>query len=471
MSRIEDGYGLAIIGGGPAGLAPLLAAHRQGRLSEVLDRGVAIVEQADGLGGGDIGNYVINSDSTGTTFVDCLRSTTETPLTRLRSHKLTVAMAAAGDGPVPLSLVGRFMNLVGQTLGRMVASHPGCSVLTGHRVTAIKQVSGGWMTVAESRSQGQVSLRSRCVVSATGASQPTDRLAREVVGGINLAQRHGSKLLQSGDVFVGGGLAAVADRLARCGDPRVAIIGGSTSAAAVAHALLHRLPSIKFGHGAITLMHRRPLRIYYPSAEEALAEGYVEFGADDICPVSRRVFRFAGFRLDSRELIMQARGLGGRKPEPRLALHHLRDVDQEASAKLDRADLVVAALGYRPRAVPVFDLHGDPIDLLARQRPQAPLVDGWCRILDAEGVPIPGLFGIGLAAGFVPRGALGGEPSFSGQANGLWLWQNDVGDVIVDAVLNQDWGATYGSADWAMPMLAAAYQPASVLTASSGAQS
>ena len=30
---------------------------------------------------------------------------------------------------------------------------------------------------------------------------------------------------------------------------------------------------------------------------------------------------------------------------------------------------------------------------------------------------------IGLAAGFVPHGKFGGEPSFGGQPNGLWLWQ------------------------------------------------
>jgi hypothetical protein len=35
----------------------------------------------------------------------------------------------------------------------------------------------------------------------------------------------------------------------------------------------------------------------------------------------------------------------------------------------------------------------------------------------------------------VPWGRLGGEASFSGQANGLWLWQNDVGTMIVDQLL------------------------------------
>ena len=48
---------------------------------------------------------------------------------------------------------------------------------------------------------------------------------------------------------------------------------------------------------------------------------------------------------------------------------------------------------------------------------------------------MPGLFGIGLGAGFVPRGRLGGEASFRGQANGLWLWQHDVGSLIIDAVM------------------------------------
>ena len=56
--------------------------------------------------------------------------------------------------------------------------------------------------------------------------------------------------------------------------------------------------------------------------------------------------------------------------------------------------------------------------------------------MDALGTPLPKLYGMGLAAGFVPHGKLGGERSFRGQANGLWLWQSDVGAMIVDAVLS-----------------------------------
>jgi hypothetical protein len=112
------------------------------------------------------------------------------------------------------------------------------------------------------------------------------------------------------------------------------------------------------------------------------------------------------------------------------------DDDTAAQAHLREADLVVAALGYRPRALPLADAHGAPIALAAQDG--RAMVDRHCRITDAEGQPIPGLFGIGLAAGFVPWGPMGGEASFRGQANGLWQWQNDVGLMIVDQVLGAE---------------------------------
>jgi hypothetical protein len=133
---------------------------------------------------------------------------------------------------------------------------------------------------------------------------------------------------------------------------------------------------------------------------------------------------------------MQVRGIGGRLPEPRLKLHLLKHHDPEAVRLIDSVDLVIAALGYRPNALPILDKDGAEITLFAHTGSSAPLVDNRCCVMDSHGSPIPGLFGIGLAAGFVPHGKLGGEPSFSGQANGLWLWQNDVGSIIVDAVLS-----------------------------------
>jgi hypothetical protein len=145
---------------------------------------------------------------------------------------------------------------------------------------------------------------------------------------------------------------------------------------------------------------------------------------------------------------MRARGIGGLPPEPRLQLHRLGVDDAASRTLLDNADLVIAALGYRPHALPVLDEAENLVPLLAQTAPQAPLVDGSCRVLDATNNPLPGLFAIGLAAGFVPHGKLGGEPSFRGQANGLWLWQSDVGGLIVDAILHPSADDPSVNPDW-----------------------
>ena len=454
---------LVIVGGGPAGLAPLLAAHRDGELGALLDDGVVVVERSARLGSGSIGGYAINSDSSGRTFVDCLLCDVaetrgqpqtaksrnsggfrwsrqvcgwDTELTRLADHPLTRRLADAGDGTVALRDAGQFLGLVGEAMGRVFAEHPASRVLTTHHAASITRTAGGWsVRVRDLATGAEQTLLTRHVVLATGAEQPAGRLAAETVAGVNLVQRCAGRLLQSGDVLAAGGLEHVAGLLAAKPDPRVVIVGGSTSAASVAHALLHRLPQVRFGAGGVTLLHRRELRIYYPDRASALAEGYAEWTEDDVCPVSGKVFRFAGFRLDARELVMQARGIGGRPPEPRVRLHRLGPDDAGAVRLLDGADLVIAALGYRPRALPVHGRDGRPITLLSQTGPQQPLVDGQCRVLDGDGRPVPGLFGIGLGAGFVPRGRLGGEASFRGQANGLWLWQHDVGSLIVDAVM------------------------------------
>ncbi|RZM08608.1 MAG: aminotransferase DegT, partial [Sphingomonas sp.] len=156
-------------------------------------------------------------------------------------------------------------------------------------------------------------------------------------------------------------------------------------------------------------------------------------GPEDICPVSGFVYRLAGFRLEARDLVVRMLGIDGRAPDPRVALHRITgDDDSAARAIIADADLVVAALGYRPRALPIV---GDAGAIALAAQDGRPMVDRHCRIVDSDDQPIPGLFGLGLAAGFVPWGPLGGEASFSGQANGLWLWQNDVGQMIVDQVL------------------------------------
>ncbi len=427
------------VGGGPAGLAPLVWAARHGTLPRLAADGLVVVERGQRLGAGSIGGHAIGSDTLAETFLECLEDGAEPRLTALRAHPAALAVAAHRGGSAPLPTVAAFLEALGEVLSEVIRSAGG-RVLTGcEALWSRRRADGGWQTRLRTGS-GKDDVLSRHVVLATGAEQCRDALHAVPVAGKPLLPRFAGKLLLSGEAIAAGGAAEITRRLRGVTAPKVVIVGGSHSALATANRLLNHCPEAGFGPSAITLMHRRALRVFYPSAAAAEAEGYTDFDATDICPVSQRLFRLAGFRLEARELVMRALGIGGRTPEPRLRLHRLQGPAAEVEARrvLEEADLVIAALGYEPKALPVFDLNGQRIPLARAGTAPAPLIDGRCRVLDGNRRPIPGLLGLGLAAGFVPSGPLGGEPSFRGQTNGIWLWQNGAGAMIIEALLEQE---------------------------------
>ncbi|MGN6818968.1 MAG: aminotransferase class I/II-fold pyridoxal phosphate-dependent enzyme [Sphingomonas sp.] len=429
--------GLLVIGGGPAGTALLTAASKQDRLVALARGGLTIIERDDTLGGGQLGRYAISSDSTAETFLSAVKDNPHPEIAALLDHPAARRVAEfAGALGVPLADAGPLLRVTGDRLGAIVTAHGG-HVATGHEAIGAHRLSqGGWVTRLRRLSDGAViERRSHNIVVATGGSQQLDRLATQQVAGVPLHRLADGRLIQSDELLTSGGLERAADLLRGKRDPKVAVIGGSTSALASVALLLRSRPGIAFGAGGVTLLHRRPLRPFYPSEEAARADNFTDFGPDDICPVSGFVYRLGGFRLEARELVLRMLEIDGRAPDPRVATHRIGAAEADARAIVERADLVVAALGYRPRALPLFEGDGTPIALAADAG--RPMVDGHCRVLDAQDRPIPGVFGIGLAAGFVPWGQMGGEPSFRGQANGLWQWQNDVGLMIVDQVLGQ----------------------------------
>lgn len=424
-----------IVGGGPAGTALLTAASKRGALADLARSGLVIVERSGVIGGGRLGGYAITSDSTAHTFLSAIRDNPHPALAELAEHPVAQAVDRYADAlGVPLVDVGALLRTTGDRLAEIVRANGG-TILTGHEARSARQLADGRWQVRLRQTDGSETERlSDALVIATGGHQPIDRLAAQMVAGAPLIDLAAGRLVQSDEVLALGGMAKIADLLTHCPAPKIAVVGGSTSALATIILLLKANPALALGAGAVTLLHRRPLRPFYPTAEAAKADGFSDFTADDICPVSGFVYRLAGFRLEARELVLRMLGIGGRVPDPRVHCHRITgDDDGVARAHLERADLVIAALGYRPHALPLHDIRGRPMALAAHR--DAPMVDRYCRVLGADGTPISNLFGIGLAAGFVPWGKLGGEASFKGQANGLWLWQNDVGQLIVDQIL------------------------------------
>ena len=424
-----------IIGGGPAGTALLCAAAKAGRLEQMGALGTTIVDRGDRVGAGLLGRYGITSDSSAETFLTA-DAALPPGLSLAGEPEEQAIRAHIGGLGVPLPKVGAYLDRLGSVLSERLCALGG-AVLTGHEVVSARHGADGlWHVRARERADGSsVELSARSIVVATGGYQPAIRLVEEKVAGHTLVERCGSRLIQSDTLLREEGVEALRHLLGDRGRPlRIAIVGGSTSAISCAARLLQAQPSLALDAGSITVLHRRPLRPFYPSAEAARADGYDDFTADDICPVSGFVYRLAGFRLEARELVIHSLGINGRRGDPRLRLHRMAD-DDAALRILDDADCVVAAFGYRPNALPLLDEGGRAIRLRSDGPTHGAMVDDRCRLVDTAGAPVPGAFGIGLAAGYVPSGQLGGERSFRGQANGLWLWQNDVGRIIVDQLL------------------------------------
>lgn len=427
-----------IIGGGPAGTALLTAATKRNLLPDLAGSGLVVVERDAALGIGRLGGYAITSDSSATTFLTAVKDNVHPGLAALADLPTGAAIRAYADTVgVPLTTVGPLLRAAGEQLGGIVTAHGG-QVLTGHEaVKAQLGQDGVWTATLRRQLDGvMIEHRSHAIVIATGGHQPPDRLAAQHIAGAKLVDLAGDRLVQSDDFLASGGMVAAIRPLSDKRAPRIVVIGGSTSALAAIALLLKAHPALPLGAGAITLVHRRPLRPFYPSPAAAQADDFTDFGPDDICRVSGFVYRLGGFRLEARELVLRMLGVGGRTPDPRVQLHQIAaHAEADTRAVLAEADLVIAAIGYRPHALPLLRDDGSPIALAADQG--EPMVDRYCRITDANGAPVPGAFGIGLAAGFVPWGALGGEPSFRGQANGLWQWQNDVGLMIIDQLLGE----------------------------------
>jgi hypothetical protein len=272
---------------------------------------------------------------------------------------------------------------------------------------------------------------------AMGGRQQQEEIIRAQVAGCIPLSQYRSKIMFTDDLLSPGGHLRAKAKLEGCSRPKAVIIGGSHSAFSSAWTLLNKLGSVPFSEHAITLMHRSKLKLFYNNREEALADGYTDFTDEDICPVTKRINRMGGIRWDSKSLLRKLIGLGEEK-EPRMQLLKIEDDERTADRirqLLDECSLLVPALGYRPATIPVYNAQLEPVSLHCHHG--GPLVNNRSQVLGEQGLPLPGMFGAGLASGFMPGGKMGGEPSFNKQTNSLWAYQNDIGEMITAQLLER----------------------------------
>jgi hypothetical protein len=415
-----------IVGGGPGGLGPLVWAAQHGRLPAWLDEGVAVVERGTRLGG-SLGRYGINSDSLGGSYLECLGpDVVPEPLRQMRDDPVTEEMRIYRDAFPPLPLVDRYMGRMGLAVAQTFEQHPASALHLQTTARSVHLRSDGLVAVSvHGPDRRPYTLVAQSAVVAVGGHQPWRD--QSLVPGLRFADCR-TRLLPSNDLLSHAGLAEANDILRNAAGRRIVILGGSHSAYAVAWALLELPGAANLGEGQIAIVQRRAPRVFYPDKEAAEADRYpVDPG--DICPRTQRVNRMGGVRGHGRDIWRRITHRPGTEAEKRVAVLDMADFDRaELRTLLDEAALVTPCLGYRSSTLPIIDETGHRLALRADDNGDA--VGDDCRLVLAGGSRLPNVYGIGLGTGFRPSLAMGCEPNFSGQANSLWLYQNDIGGTI-----------------------------------------
>ena len=240
---------LIVIGGGPAGTALLTAAAKHDRLGALCRAGLVVVERDDAIGGGRLGQFAITSDSTAQTFLTAAENNPYPAIAELADHPAARVVAShRGSLGVPLVEIGLFLRATGAALTGIIRDAGG-DVLTGHvALRAERRGYGLWNIRLKRLADGrEIDQLARNIVIATGGHQPLDRLAAQQVAGAPLADLADGRLLQSDEILSVGGFERVVDLVAGRRAPRIAVVGGSTSALTTIALLLRGQPALALG--------------------------------------------------------------------------------------------------------------------------------------------------------------------------------------------------------------------------------
>jgi hypothetical protein len=427
VSVTAEQFGVVFCGGGPAALGPFVAAARLGRWEEFLSQGIAIVEPGP-VGPGSLAHYRIAANSLGRPFLECLDELPGPHFAALRDLPETRLLREQAAARPPLSVVAPFLARLGGVVAGLLEAHPRCAVLptrvVGLRLTGSAGSGGltGSSGVDVATGAGRT-LRARRAVIATGGRPFADHRRTEIVPDLGLAEFAGRVHHSESFIDVRRPVPPVRGS--------VVIVGGSHSAWSVADLLVHR-------HGVddITLVHRSAIRLYYGTAEQARSEGYTFDPVQDVCPASGQVNRYGGLRGRAHALARAALRLPGTAPVP-VRLVQVGDADPAELARARRAlraaGTVVVANGFEANLPPIH--HADGTPLTAAVDSTGTIVTPAGHLVDEHGTAHPELLAYGLGAGLAASAEVGGEPSYRRRADGVWLYQHDIGDIVLGDLL------------------------------------
>ncbi|WNJ19039.1 non-hydrolyzing UDP-N-acetylglucosamine 2-epimerase [Pontibacter sp. G13] len=410
-------YDTVIIGGGPAGTGLLMKAMKDGELEPLLNLGICLIEKSDTLVAGNLPEFRVNSDTYSKVFLECLEGSTGDYLDLDKLKEELAEFDEFADRSIPLPLTRKFLEGVGDQLHGILQAHSQSDVKLRTEILKIQVNDTGNYTLFTSDHQ---KIQADRVVIAVGGKPAFGHLCPSRLD----QTAHSDEILRGKKDPLLTGLPSQ--------NSKVVIAGGSHSAFSVVDYLLTHFPEKFSAEFPIEVWANESPKIYFPTAEEASENGYEEFTEADICPVTQRLFRLAGLRMDGRARYMDMLGMNGGPAENRAVFSQIDPHSDDFSQAMEASDLLIEATGYTFNTPSFFNTDHHRIEFQGEITRH--WVDDQCRMLTQEGEALLGVYGVGLASGFLPGTELGGEPSFRGQTNGLWYYQNLIADLILQQI-------------------------------------
>lgn len=421
-------YDVLIIGGGPAGTGLLLKSIKDGESNKFLDKKIALIEKSSKLMIGNLTQYKVNSDTISDVFLECLEGNTR-HFIELKKLKSEVDFIAAFNGrSIPLEKLNAFYEKLGAMLKESLIERKKCDFYMNSLVYKVEKNDVGAYDVFIEGNRSPITTRK--IIIATGGIP-----CNIIDSNLEFAKRISlnefkNKIIHSDEILRFGVSDSLKSRLVE--NSKVVILGGSHSAFSIAHFLLNISDTLSFRTGDIKIWCNEVPKIYFNSREEAEENSYFDFTDDDFCPITKKLYRLAGLRMDGRDLYMKMQGIGFSEKETRVVLNLFNEQLEQLNSDLRNAELIILAFGYKFNVFPIYDFNKKRIKLLGEQ------TDHWvndkCELLDENGDIVANVFASGMATGFIPNGTLGGEPSFNGQTNGIWYYQNAIADLIINNI-------------------------------------
>jgi UDP-N-acetylglucosamine 2-epimerase (non-hydrolysing) len=420
-------FDTVIIGGGPAGTGLLLKLMKDGTDKKFFDSKFALIEKTSNLVKGTITDYMVNSDTFSDVFLECLEGLTgdSIDLSTL-SDEISTIKKHSGS-PIPLNKLTTYLKKLGDLIIEKINSHPKSKLFLNTSADKIIKTEGGEFIIHLNKGKEKIHSKKLIIASGGKLNLPDHIQFSETIS----LNEFSDKIIHSDVLLKGLAVDLIAEKIPK----RIVILGGSHSSFSSAWYLLNSVGG--FTENSIKIWSRTQPLIYFPTKEDAMSAGYNNFTDNDICPITKRVYRLAGLRMDGRELLIKMEGLQNYEIEKRVKFNRIVDTNSdELSKDLSEADLIILGYGYSFNMIPFYNENNEKLNFIGE------ITGHWVsptsELLDVNNEIIPNLYATGLATGFIPSGYLGGEPSFEGQTNGIWYYQNALAEVIIKKIINEN---------------------------------